>query len=1033
MFKLDDINNPAFTQQSAESLRQYISPTYCLEENQFVQQLIDLKTIDPLLNDSISSQASALIEEIRNETEASNVFDKLLLEYSLDTEEGILLMCLAEALLRIPDEFTADALIADRLANADWDAHIQHSDSLLVNTATWGLLLTGKLVSMDTGIQGTATSLLKRLLKKMSEPLARSAIYKAMEAMGGYFVLGRSIKEAIQNGAEEKAACYSFDMLGEAASCASDAERYLQRYRSAIRDVSQHNNVGDGNPSSVSIKLSALHPRYEEQQRSRVMTELYQTCLGLFLEARKLNVDITLDAEEMDRFELYLDLFEKLYQSQCLKGWKGFGLVIQAYSKRAIPTLLWLCALAKEQGDRINVRLVKGAYWDSEIKWAQQAGLPDFPVFTRKESTDLSFLACARFLLTEEVRPHLFPQFATHNAYTVLCITEMATHQEFEFQRLHGMGGALYQVLTKKQQHTTNLKPYRFRTYAPVGEHAELLPYLVRRLLENGANASFVHQLADSNESAVDLVKSPTSALQTFKNQQGEGAYRDLRISLPSDIFRGERRNSTGQNLNIEYQRENILNQVSSYWEANEFEAVIASSSVDVEEAISRAEQYFQKWNETGVEVRAACLESMADLLEENTAELMALCQIEAGKTLQDSIEEIREAVDFCRYYSQQASKIFCVKNMQGTTGESNQLYLHGTGVFACISPWNFPVAIFVGQVAAALVAGNCVLAKPAEQTSRIAERVTQLFHQSGIPEDVLQLIPGEGERVGDLLTKDERIAGVAFTGSFKTAKIIQLNLAKRQGAIATLVAETGGQNAMIVDSTALPEQVVRDVIHSAFNSAGQRCSALRVLFVQEDVCSQILKLLKGAMAELVVGEPYSLETDIGPVIDATAKKSLQKHINMMYKNANFIYQTPMKKTLEQGLYIAPIVFQIGHMSELDKENFGPILHVISYRSNDLDGVIDQINQSGYRLTLGIHSRNRTFYEYIDKQVNIGNIYVNRNQVGATVGVQAFGGTGFSGTGPKAGGPNYLLRFASERSRCINTSAIGGNTDLLSM
>jgi len=1078
MFSPSDSMNAKYTQQQSSELKRYISPNYCIDENAYVEKLLLLATPDDADLKSISLDSSLLIEHVRAHHDAVHLLDKLLLEYSLDTQEGVLLMCLAEALLRIPDAATADALIFDRLSIADWEKHLHRSESLLVNAATWGLMLTGRVVALDHHLDGTAASTIEKLIKRLGESVTRKAMNKTMAIMGGHFVLGRDIDEAIRNAQRnvEKGYQYSFDMLGDAALSRTDAEQYHEKYRQAIVRLGQNgisHNPNNANlpmyqPASVSIKLSALHPRYEESQRKRVMSELYQTVLVLVAEAKQLNVGITIDAEEMDRLELYIDLFEKLYQSRELKGWGKLGVVIQAYSKRALPILVWIAALAREQGDIIPVRLVKGAYWDSEIKQAQQLGLNDYPVFTRKESTDVSYLVCARFLFSDAAHPFIYPQFATHNAHTVACIKRLAissnvTHAHYEFQRLHGMGDALYSVVLSKQKET------KVRIYAPVGAHAELLPYLVRRLLENGANSSFVHRLVDANTPISELVLHPCKLLST------RSTMREERIPLPSDIFGKKRRNSVGINLNISAQYTALRLEIDQFMTQKWWGEVVRNEEVgrnedaatlstnerlhgecvdvfnpcdaskitgmliranqeDTELAIQLAVSHFESWNNTPVNDRATCLENMASILEANTAELIALCHREAGKTLQDSVDEIREAVDFCRYYASQSRRyLMHDKEMPGPTGESNHFYHSGRGVFACISPWNFPLAIFVGQISAALVAGNTVIAKPAEQASLMACRAVELWYEAGIPRGVLRLLPGEGVEIGDALVNDERIAGVVFTGSNETAQTINRNLANRPGPIVPLIAETGGQNAMIVDSTALPEQVVRDVIDSAFRSAGQRCSALRVLYLQEEVAPRILTLLKGAMAELTLGDPSLLETDIGPVIDQKAKQMLHQHIEKMNQEAILIFETSLPESLAEGYFVAPIAYQINHIKQLNKEHFGPVLHVITFPANGLEEVVEQINQSGYGLTLGIHSRNETTARYIDRHVHVGNVYINRNQIGATVGVQPFGGQGLSGTGPKAGGPGYLFRFTTERTRTVNTSALGGNTSLLSL
>ena len=1066
MFKVTDAFLDAFTQQSSAELKKLISPSYCVDENRYLEQLLTVVKTDH--SELIADSAAALIEQVRSQNRSIDMIDSLLLEFGLDTEEGVLLMCLAEALMRIPDIDTADALISDRLATADWRKHLNKSESIFVNAATWSLAVTGKVITLDRTIDGTPATVIDRLVKRVGEPVLRKALYQAMTMMGKHFVAGQYIEEALDNCLDNyhntnifnNNQTYSFDMLGEAALTRADADRYLQNYLHAINCVGRHNAnhcyLYDSNKRqlpSISIKLSALHPRYEESQKKRVITELYQTVITLIEEARPLNVGITIDAEEMDKLELSLDLFEKLYHSEQARGWGNFGLAVQAYSKRALPTLIWLAALAREQNDIIPLRLVKGAYWDTEIKRSQQAGLKDYPVFTRKEATDTAYLACTQFLLSAAAK-RIYPQFATHNAHTIACIKNMATHNHYEFQRLYGMGDALYQLI--KETNTTGKNVNNVRTYAPVGAHASLLPYLVRRLLENGANSSFVHRLLDPQTPVSNLVHHPAKILSEMS------PLRNDKIPLPADIFGHERKNSPGINIDINNQWLPLSKKISVFmstlWRGGSIikgELCITGKTIEINspynqaslvgrvtwteldqvtQAIDDAHVAFAKWSKTSVETRASYLFKMADLIEANTPELIALCHREAGKVIQDSIDEIRESIDFCRYYASQAQSICSTpQTMPGPTGEINELYLQGRGVFACISPWNFPLAIFIGQITAALVTGNTVIAKPAEQTTLIASRALELLHEAGVPTNVVHLLAGEGAIVGDAIIRDPRIAGVAFTGSTSTAININRALAARNSAIAPLIAETGGQNAMIIDSTALPEQAVQDIVTSAFKSTGQRCSALRVVYIQQDIAPRMLELLKGVMAELTLGDPSLPETDIGPVIDQSAKLRLLEHIEAMRKKASLIYETPKPDSHDRDCFVAPIAFKIDSMSQLEREHFGPVLHVIIYKSKELNKVIAQINDSGYGLTLAIHSRNETTARYIDSQVRVGNVYINRNQIGATVGVQPFGGQGLSGTGPKAGGPHYLLRFSTEKTRTINTTAVGGNPTLLSL
>ncbi|MCB1675456.1 MAG: bifunctional proline dehydrogenase/L-glutamate gamma-semialdehyde dehydrogenase PutA [Halioglobus sp.] len=1055
MFQAGRVLEPAFQQQPRSAFWDSITSNYAVDEAAYLRELIPLAQGDAAQDRAATDTATTLIKQVRKQGDSVHMVDALLQEYSLDTQEGILLMCLAEALMRIPDQYTAAALIQDKLSDADWKRHVGRSESTLVNASTWGLLLTGRVVKLDKRLDGSPSTILQRLIKRSGEPLIRSAMYRAMAIMGRQFVLGRDIDEALENAREYRHQGYacSFDMLGEAAMTREDARRYLDDYLRAIDAVGNDTCPRGNAPApSISIKLSALHPRYEAPQEHRVMTELADTLVSLLKSARSKGVSITIDAEEMDRLELSLKLFAKVYTDPAARGWGGFGMAVQAYSKRALPALCWLNKLGREQGDEIPIRLVKGAYWDNEIKICQQTGSEGYPVFTRKEATDTSYLACLRFLLSDYTEGSLYPQLASHNAHTVASVLTMARSKgrRFELQRLHGMGEALYSVLL--QQH----EDIPVRIYAPVGAHQDLLPYLVRRLLENGANSSFVHRLVDAATPIEELVRNPVQALQRYDTLAND------RIALPTDIYAGERRNSRGINIHVQSQLLPLLALLEG-WSQNRWEAgpvidgarrsdgerheirsphdqsrtvgqVVWANESHAMEALAVAHKGFPAWNERPVEDRARCLEKYADLMETHMEELMAICAREAGKTLRDGIDEVREAVDFCRYYAVQG-RLRCgrVLTLPGPTGESNELYMEGRGVFLCISPWNFPLAIFTGQIMAALVCGNTVLAKPAEQTSLVAHRAVELMLEAGFPPQVIQLLPGDGAILGGELAPDPRIAGVAFTGSIQVAHVLNKTLARREGAIVPLIAETGGQNAMIVDSSALPEQVVRDVIQSAFASAGQRCSALRVLYLQKDVANRIETLLAGAMHELTVGNPELQRTDVGPVIDAEAHTALQKHLGDLEKTARFVARTPVPSCCAGGHFIPPSAYGISSMDDLDGEHFGPILHIVQYGAEELDAVIDEINRAGYGLTLGIHSRSESTAAYIERRLKVGNTYINRNQIGAVVGVQPFGGRGLSGTGPKAGGPHYLPRFATERTRTINTAAVGGNASLLSL
>ena len=1033
MFTATDVLKPEFNEQSLADLWTLISPLYMVDETQWLEQLLPLATPSESEKQQIADKTTSLIESIRADKTSIQMIDALLLEYSLDTQEGILLMCLAEALMRIPDSATADALIRDKLSVADWKSHLKNSDSVFVNASTWGLMLTGKVVGLSSNEQ-SAGQAVNRLVNKLSEPVIRKAMHQAMKVMGHQFVLGRSIAEAQKNGKSmrDKGFTYSYDMLGEAALTTADANKYFKDYLMAIEAVGRDTYISSkSSPApSVSIKLSALHPRYEVANEDRVLTELCDTLEQLLRRAVELDVAITIDAEEADRLELSLKLFEKLYRTDLVKGWGKFGLVIQAYSKRALPVLVWLNRLAKEQGDLIPLRLVKGAYWDSEIKWSQQAGFTDYPVYTRKEATDVAYLACARYLLSPSVRGNIFPQFASHNAHTVSAIAVMTEHKDFEFQRLHGMGDSLYNHAMEAYQQSV-------RIYAPVGSHKDLLPYLVRRLLENGANSSFVHRLVDARCPVAELTQHPVDMLLAFDTLH------NTKIPLPPAVF-PERKNSYGVNIDIESEAHQFEAQVKIFlnnqWTAGpvingeslaksmikadqNVEQVtapydrrinvgqVAFANLDhVSVAITGADAAFADWNATSVETKAAVLDKLADLMEDNLAELVAICHQEAGKTIHDSVDEVREAVDFCRYYAKQADNLqgFELKGFDGQTRIASR---QGRGVFVCISPWNFPLAIFLGQITAALVAGNTVVAKPAEQTSLIAARAVELMNEAGFPAGTIQLLPGRGAEIGSALTSHDAIAGVAFTGSTPTAQRINVSLASRNAKPVPFIAETGGQNAMIVDSTALPEQVVRDVIRSAFASAGQRCSALRVLYIQEDIADRVVGLIHGAMDELSVGIPHLHKTDVGPVIDQNAKQKLMTHLENMTKTQKKVAQLSLGTDCEHGDFVPPSAFEIDDISCLKEEQFGPVLHIVRFKASELAQVVDQINQTGFGLTMGIHSRNETTYRWIEKHVRVGNCYINRDQVGAVVGVQPFGGQGLSGTGPKAGGPHYLYRF----------------------
>jgi RHH-type proline utilization regulon transcriptional repressor/proline dehydrogenase/delta 1-pyrroline-5-carboxylate dehydrogenase len=960
--------------------------------------------------------AQRLVSAVRaHRTRASGV-DALMHEFSLSSEEGVALMCLAEALLRIPDSATADRLIADKISRGDWRSHLGESPSLFVNAATWGLLITGKLVSSNS--ERGLGSAMTRLITKGGEPLIRKGVDLAMRMLGNQFVTGQTIDEALDNSQpnEARGYRYSYDMLGEAALTELDAQRYYASYETAIHAIGKASNgrgIQDG--PGISIKLSALHPRYSRAQSARVMNELLPRVRSLVLLAKQVDIGINIDAEEADRLEISLDMLEALAFDSELAGFDGIGLVVQGYQKRCPFVIDYVIDLAKRSGRKFMLRLVKGAYWDAEIKRAQVDGMPGFPVYTRKVYTDVSYLTCAQKLLG--ATDVIYPQFATHNAHTLSVIYTWARErgiEHYEFQCLHGMGETLYDQVVGKEHLNKAC-----RIYAPVGSHETLLAYLVRRLLENGANSSFVNQIVDDKVAIETLLSDP------FEAARASGGAPHPGIALPRALFGPARKNSAGIDLSdedalralgIELSRQrsyrampliagqaegaDTLSAINPAQHADVVGQVQEASKADVDSALLAAAAFAGAWNARPNRERAAILERVADLFEEHCAELMALAVREAGKSLPNAVAEIREAVDFLRYYGAQ------VKDAPAAPA---------LGPVTCISPWNFPLAIFTGQVAAALAAGNVVLAKPAEQTPLIACRAVELFYEAGLPRAALQLLPGRGEVVGAALTSDTRVKGVIFTGSTEVAQLINRTLAKRaeiENSDIPLVAETGGQNALIVDSSALPEQVVQDVLSSAFDSAGQRCSALRVLFLQEDIADKTIRMLKGAMEELRVGSPDRLATDIGPVIDAEAQGNLLAHIERMRASAKQHFALALPGSVSaQGTFVAPTVLEIGSLSELKQEVFGPVLHIVRYRRAGLGKVVDAINATGYGLTLGVHSRIDETIDFIIRRAHVGNIYVNRNIVGAVVGVQPFGGEGKSGTGPKAGGPLYIKRL----------------------
>jgi RHH-type proline utilization regulon transcriptional repressor/proline dehydrogenase/delta 1-pyrroline-5-carboxylate dehydrogenase len=1006
------IKKPVIPQLGSDDLRLKIRHAYLADEAKVIKQMVEQADLSENFRADVSSRAADYVRAIRKSSTPS-IMENFLAEYGLSTKEGVALMCLAEALLRVPDSYTIDELIEDKISHGNWGDHLGHSGSPLVNASTWALLLTGKVMAGDD--EGKMLFTLQGMVKRLGEPVVRKAVGQSMKEMGRHFVLGTSIEKAIERARtlEAKSYTYSYDMLGEAARTEADARRYHLAYSDAISELSsacKHRDIRE-NPG-ISVKLSALHPRYEVAQHEEVMDELVARTASLAMLARSANMGFNIDAEEADRLDLSLDVIEKILSNGALKDWDGFGVVVQAFGKRAPEVLDWLYALAKRLDRKIMVRLVKGAYWDTEVKRAQVLGLSDYPVFTRKTNTDIAYLACSRKLLGMTDR--VYPQFATHNAYSVAAVLKIAEAMkidasQFEFQRLHGMGEALHDFVVTKQN-------ARCRIYAPVGEHQDLLAYLVRRLLENGANSSFVNQIVDTSITPETIARDPVAVWESYSGQVS-----NPNIPLPADIYGEQRRNSRGWDITdistlqaVSDKRDTF---VQHQWNASptvkpesagreriqifnpanpgdQVGEVVQASPADADKAVEQAQQVFNSWRSTPAAERADILRRVADLYEANAEELFALLAREAGKSWLDSVGEVREAVDFARYYADQVEH-------GNNTGEAR-------GVIVCISPWNFPLAIFTGQIMAAIAAGNCVVAKPAEQTSLIAARATALIHESGLPPEVLQLLPGSGAVVGDALTRNPAVSGICFTGSTLTAQRINRNMAGSLPADAPLIAETGGLNAMIVDSTALPEQVVRDVVASAFQSAGQRCSALRMLYVQKDVADKFLEMLFGAMDELRVDDPWYLHTDVGPVIDMAAKDKIDGHCRKMQQEGKLLKQL---KTPGSGIYVGPAVIKVDGIEDLEEEIFGPVLHIATFNAEKIDKVVDAINAKGYGLTFGLHTRVDNRVEQIVKRIKVGNIYVNRNQIGAVVGSQPFGGEGLSGTGPKAGGPWYVPRF----------------------
>ena len=1024
------------------------------DETATVRGLLDRMPLDGTERAAVLAAAVGLVEHARASVKKQGVVESFLQEFSLGTREGLALMCLAEALLRTPDEETRDRLIAEKIGSADWSSHLGQSDSLFVNASTWGLMLTGKLVDVDEEARTDLPGFLKRIVGRLGEPVIREAVAAAVRIMGEQFVVGRTIEAALKRSNREGWLC-SFDMLGEGARTAHDAERYEKIYADAITAVGKTaKGQGPEAGHGVSVKLSALSPRYEATHEARVWDELYPRILRLARIAAQYDINFTMDAEEADRLALSLKLLDRLAREPELGGWTGLGLAVQAYQKRCPEVIRRVAELAKTSGRRLMVRLVKGAYWDTEIKRAQVFGRTDYPVFTTKAATDLNYLVCAKAMI--EAAPHIYSQFATHNAHSLAAVYKMASERsvKIEFQRLHGMGEALYDAARDA------FGPVTVRAYAPVGGHEDLLPYLVRRLLENGANSSFVHALLDERVPASAVAADPISAVEAHPD-------RHAKIPTPKDMYMDRqnsqgRQNSLGRDYSQAADRERhavALQKVDSETltagpiiggklkagtnaqpVTNPFDTtrvlghVSEATEADIDAAVDAAARAQIAWDRKGGAGRGAVLRAMADALEANMDRLVALLSREAGKTLNDGVAEIREAADFCRYYAMLAERDFGgPTELKGPVGEINQLVLHGRGVFACISPWNFPLAIFTGQIAAALAAGNAVLAKPAEQTPLIAAEAVRLYYKAGLDPNLLALVPGRGETVGAKLVSHPGIDGVAFTGGTDTANLINRSLAARPGAIIPFIAETGGLNGMFVDTTALKEQIIDDVILSAFGSSGQRCSALRLLYVPHDAADALIEGLKGALAAQVVGDPTDPATDIGPVIDADARAALDAHLKRLEGDAKIIARAVLPAGADKGHLFAPTIAEIPTADYLEREVFGPILHICRYEPSKLKETASKLAARGYGLTLGVHSRIEAFAEEVARLVPAGNVYINRSIIGAVVGVQPFGGEGLSGTGPKAGGPYSLIRYAAEKAISNNISAQGGDPALLNL
>ncbi len=1033
--------------QMPNEIRKHVQEFYCIDEKSHVQYLIKSTDINYDSKIRIYNIAKQIIERIKDNK--LNIIDAFIQKYSLTSDEGIALMCLAESLLRIPDDCTIDELIKDKITNCQWNKHIKQSSSLFVNASAWAIAM-GKSILIKDVEDLKWYNIVSNLVKKFGEPIIRKAVTQFVSMLSKHFIMGETIEEALEVvGSDENRFLYSYDMLGEAAYTAESANDYFDLYMHAIKVVGNSANAKDlFRSDGISVKLSALHPRYEFTQLDRVVDEMVPKILDLCRAAKEYNISLCIDAEEAGRLEASLIIFETLRLNQSLAGWEGLGIAVQAYQKRALSVLDFIEDVAIRSKHKIIVRLVKGAYWDFEIKNAQELGLDNYPVFTRKAYTDISYFACAHKLLSKE--NSFYPCFATHNAYTLSSIIELAdkNHPGFEFQRLYGMGKDLYDYATSELANNISC-----RIYAPIGNHDNLLCYLVRRLLENGASNSFVNKINNPSINIEELIVDPIDKAKSFNYEPHPN------IPLPKNITL-TRKNSSGIDINDSITMLKIAEGMNNFsdnqWQVGpvidgqdffselrqvvnpaRLEHVVGqvshTSKEQALEALNIAYNSWFDWKNTTAQNRAECLERAANLIEnENMLKLVYILIVEAGKTVRDAIAEVREAVDFLRYYAMIAkNELIDWHKLPGPTGENNFIFFEGRGVFLCISPWNFPLAIFIGQVAAALVTGNTVLAKPAEQTPIIAYEATKVLLNAGIPKNVLHLLPGDGEFLGKILIPNNKIAGVAFTGSTQTAFLINKMLANRNGPISPLIAETGGLNAMIVDSSALLEQVTSDTLLSAFGSCGQRCSSLRVLFIQNDIADKQIKMICGAMEELKVGDPMLFSTDIGPIIDKSSLDMLSKHITKMSKEANLLCKAPINPHYDNGYFFSPYAYEIQNISQLKQEVFGPILHIIRYDKPHLDKVINDINNTGYGLTFALQSRIQSNINYISNKISAGNVYINRNQIGAVVGMQPFGGRGLSGTGPKAGGPYYLHRFSTEKVISINSTAFGGNATLM--